>query len=226
MPATHFSFNTLGVLAANGSSATGGCSSIQLNRDRRSTCLSPNSSVLFDGVIPTLTALDGNTWANQLMILYRPWFGYNNFIIDTATSGTTIGRVEVTIFNCPQWGTGVYRLTIQQYNTISSAYETIAAVHPSVLSCDSLLRVCVMVNTSSTQLSLTFNRFRSIRYVHISEVAFYESSSPCPLFTTIPGNWSAPATQGIIFFAEFAAIMNLRLHALFSRFRVTFHGLY
>ena len=80
--------------------------------DRSSACLTPTSSVLFDGVIPTLTALDENMWASQLMILYDPEFGSNNNLgiyirTDFGDEPVSIGRIEVTIFNCPQWGTAV-----------------------------------------------------------------------------------------------------------------------
>ena len=41
-----------------------------------STCHDPASSILFDGITPTPTALDGNVWARQLVILATPQFGY------------------------------------------------------------------------------------------------------------------------------------------------------
>ena len=50
----------------SGSSVTGHCSSVSSTRVR-STCTDPTSSVLFDGVIPTLTGLDGDMWASQLL---------------------------------------------------------------------------------------------------------------------------------------------------------------
>ena len=185
----HFNFSTLGVLAANGSSAAGAGSNVQLNSDntRISTCLTPTSSVLFDGVIPTLTALDENMWASQLMILHRPEFGYNDFRITTdfGDGPVNIRRVEVTIFNCPQWGTAVEYIRV----------DYVATVYTTVFSCDSLLKVCIQVNTSSPQLRLYFDRYSNQHQVHIAELSFYQSSSPCPLFTMIPGNWSPPAIQ-------------------------------
>ena len=54
----------------SGSSATGHCSSVSSD-GVRSTCTDPTSSVLFDGVIPTLTGLDGDMWASQLLTLQR-----------------------------------------------------------------------------------------------------------------------------------------------------------
>lgn len=79
---SHFNFSTLGVAAVNGSSATGGCSDVTLHLDSFSTCANPTSSVLFDGIIPTLTALDGDAWASQLLILQEPIIGRYSFVID------------------------------------------------------------------------------------------------------------------------------------------------
>ena len=45
----------------NGSSATGNCSNYA-----NGAC---NDPVLFDGHIPTLTGLDGDTWASQLLTI-------------------------------------------------------------------------------------------------------------------------------------------------------------
>ena len=72
-----------------------------MSLDGTSTCLTPTSSVLFDGVILTLTALDDNMWVSQLMILYQPEFGSNDYRIITDFGDEPV-RTEVTIFNCPQ----------------------------------------------------------------------------------------------------------------------------
>ena len=109
---SHFNFSTLVVQAVNGSSATGHCSDVTPNIDSYSTCSSPASSVVFDGVIPTLTALDGNTWARQLMILRVPMFGSYSFYIYPSFTNASIRRVELVLFNCPQWGTAVHWITV------------------------------------------------------------------------------------------------------------------
>ena len=51
----------------NGSSNTGNCSNVTAISDALLRCHSPSTSVLFDGNIPTLTGLDGNMWATQLL---------------------------------------------------------------------------------------------------------------------------------------------------------------
>ncbi len=180
------------MLAANGSSAVGGCSSVTLHRDRLSTCNTPTYSVLFDRYTPTLAALDGDTWASQLMILYSPEFGYNSFTIDPGFTTAGKSRVEVTIFNCPQWGTGLYYITVRHFS--NNSYRQIGVVYPTVLSCTSLLRVCIpFPYTTSTRFRLNFYRYSGVQQkVHIAEIAFYSSSSTCPPFTTIPGSWTPP----------------------------------
>ena len=188
------------MLAANGSSATGGCSDATPNLDSYSTCATPTSSVLFDGVIPTLTALDGNTWARQLLVLRHPIIGsatFNlNFNFDN-TLYTGVGQVEVVIFNCPEWNIVVREMTVevprQSYDGLH--YETVAIAYPTVLSCDSLVKVCIPLDIDSSEIRLSFVPFdyyycSPSYYVDLAEVTFYSNHSHCPPFTTIPGNWS------------------------------------
>ena len=58
-----------------------------------------------------------------------------------------------------------------------------------VYSCDSLVKVCIPIDINSSEI-----RVAQRNYVHLAEVAFYGSSTPCPPFTTIPGNWTTPTT--------------------------------
>ena len=53
--------------SVNGSSATGNSSNYTSG-----ACNDPASSVLFDGHIPTLTGLDGDMWASQLLTIQEP----------------------------------------------------------------------------------------------------------------------------------------------------------
>ena len=62
----HYTFHT--GTSVNGSSPTGKCSNISM-AETRTTCLQPTSSVLLDGRVPTLTGLDGDMWASQLLTL-------------------------------------------------------------------------------------------------------------------------------------------------------------
>ena len=192
---SHFNYTTLAVLAANGSSATGNCPDVP-SWFTVATCSSPASSVLFDGVIPTLTALDGNTWARQLMILQRAIFqSYDSFrIFSSFANARRIRRVEVVLFNCPQWGTAVHTIYVTFLYPGYSSYEDSTSSRITVISCDSLVKVCIPVDTTSVSTAVRLS-FGNINNVHLAEVSFYEDSSPCPPFTIIPGNWTPP--QGI-----------------------------
>ena len=85
--------------SVNGSSATGNCS---IANYANGTCNDPASSVLFDGHIPTLTGLDGDMWASQLLTIQE-----SNVLIlfdftDTPNY-TGVEAVEVVAFSCLEW---------------------------------------------------------------------------------------------------------------------------
>ena len=93
----------------NGSLAVGNCSDI-VSAGSLTVCWQPASSVLFDGRIPTLTGLSGDMWASQLFTAADIDGGRS--IPITFDFGDTPGyagvwAVEVTIFNCPDWGLAV-----------------------------------------------------------------------------------------------------------------------
>ena len=83
----------------NGSSENGNCSLIL------TTCNDPSTSFLQDGSIPTLTGLDGDMWASQLLTMNNTTDITFDF---QATPGYVgVARVEVVMFNCPEWGISV-----------------------------------------------------------------------------------------------------------------------
>ena len=129
--------------SVNGSSATGNCSSFT-NSSGTITCTDPTSSVLYDGHIPTLTGLDGDMWASQLLTLNTTAGGTNitfDFNITPKFSG--MERVEVVIFNCPEWGMAVQtvRLLVQGH--------AIKTITPTITSCDSLEQVCLSASSDT-----------------------------------------------------------------------------
>lgn len=200
MVPTHYDFSTLGIRTVNGSSSTGGCSSISApNLDGTSRCNAPSSAVLFDGYIPTLTELNGDTWADQLMVLGPPEYGPSSNRI-TAHIGPfmTVRQIEITVFTCPQWWTGVRYISIF-YSTStarSEGFSYLTGAQPTVYSCDSLITVCIPFPViNARQIRLSFGGFSA--HKHIAEIAFYANSSPCPAFTIIPGNWTAPSKSRV-----------------------------
>ena len=54
------------IMSVNGSSENGNCS---LTSSVCPRCREPTTSVLQDGIIPTLTGLDGDMWASQLLTI-------------------------------------------------------------------------------------------------------------------------------------------------------------
>ena len=71
----------------------------------RQNCLTPTSSVLFDENVPTLTGLDGDMWASRLLTINTTANTAEITFDFTATPDYTgVGKVEVVMFNCPEWG--------------------------------------------------------------------------------------------------------------------------
>ena len=155
----------------NGSSDIGNCSSVS-HGGVRSTCTDPTSSVLFDGVIPTLTGLDGDMWASQLLTLQRPMPSIN---IDITTP---ISRIEVIMFNCPEWRISVQSISLRDNDgiVIGSSGDL-----NSITSCDSLVRLCVPATAiNPLVVRVQFDLDTDSNWVHLAEVTFYNDNTTCP----------------------------------------------
>ena len=165
----------------NGSSATGHCSNVS-NNEFTSTCTDPTSSVLFDGVIPALTGLDGDMWASQLLTLQRT----NSSTIEVAfivTVMQNLERVELVMFNCPEWGISVQSISLRDNDhiVIGSSGDL-----NSITSCDSLVRLCVPATAiNPLVVRVQFDLGTGSNWVHLAEVKLYDDSSTCPPNTTI-----------------------------------------
>ena len=189
----------------SGSSATGHCSSIN-SSGVILTCTDPTSSVLFDGVIPTLTGLDGDMWARQLLTLQRTTSTRALVLSDfTNTPGYVgvSGRLEVVMFNCPE--KGISASTIRVLASSSSSSETLTPlmdINTDITSCDSLVRVCTPIATVQPSITLNFVTGVTSNMVYLAEVAFYaaSSASTCPpdtIITTAPPDTIAPPTTAL-----------------------------
>ena len=163
----------------NGSSPTGNCSGSFSRVMGISRCQELNSSVLFDGHVPTLTGLDGNMWASQLLT------------IQTTQSLTTVAfdftdtpeRVEMVMFNCPQWGITSTTITLTGATARGQVFNSFASTSISSLtSCESLVRVCLSTNISQPLhvIGLLFTLDQDSDWVHLAEVTFYARGSTCP----------------------------------------------
>ena len=94
--------------SVNGSSIDGNCSRDHyVTSSSFRTCNLPTSSVLFDGNIPTLTGLDGDVWASQLLTIQKLASHHQDATIEFHFSPIRLHhaeRIEVVAFNCPEWG--------------------------------------------------------------------------------------------------------------------------
>ena len=108
----------------NGSSATGNCSSVTaFSNSRLTRCDAPTSSVLFDGNIPTLTGLDGDMWASQLLTLQT---SSREIIFDFINSiEFRVERIELVMFNCPEWGISVQTVRLHTATSIDGTRSLI-----------------------------------------------------------------------------------------------------
>ena len=163
----------------NGSSPSGGCATAVTSPQGVINCTQPRTSVLFDGDIPTLTGLDGDEWASQLLTLQPAVAG--NPTVDvtfdfTATQAfTLVRRVEVVMFNCPQWGIAIQGIQFFHLNSIGTSILS----DPKLTSCDSLVRMCVQYFTDEPVLHLKFFLQQPGMWTHLAEVTFYNSGT-CP----------------------------------------------
>ena len=171
---TSFTLIVDDVSLINGSSVTRRCSS----SGKTLKCTNPASSVLFDGHIPTLTGLDDHTWASQLLTLRR--MNPSTEITFNFADNIDLVRVEVVMFNCPQWGIGVQNITVYENMTDILSKQT-----GNITSCEYLVKTCIMAPFSSPSVSLKFNRPTTSRWVHLAELTFYNNTSECPPDTII-----------------------------------------
>ena len=170
-------------VTVNGSSAIGNC----VNEGRRTTCYSndPTSSVLFDNPrlrgIPILAGLDGDMWASQLLTIER--LSASMIAIDfhfhNNPNFTRVDRVEVVMFNCPQWGIGVESVSVQAVGTDATPISTSTIV----TSCNSFMKVSLEPRTNIPQLALQFNLSCESNWVHLAEVTFWVGPSTCSAIT-------------------------------------------
>ena len=174
-------------MAVNGSSSTGRCSSF-ITSISRQNCFTPTSSVLFDENVPTLTGLDGDMWASQLLTINTTdntaeiTFDFTN-----TPNYTGVERVEVVMFNSPEWGISVRTILLHSATSISGSTTFLTSISLTTTSCNSLVKVCISHTVSSSRpiLTLVFISPSTSNWLHLAEVTFYASGSTCPPDTII-----------------------------------------
>ena len=166
------------IVSVNGSTQDGHCNGAILVSPGMVECTVPRTnSFLYDGVIPTLTELDGSEWASRLLTLNtsaastRITFDFTN----TPAYGG-VESVQVVLFNCPQWGIGTSIINILGTGS-SSADLFLGHITPLPTSCDSLVSMCTTdISTTLRIISLQFNQADNSDLVYIAEVAFFSNA--------------------------------------------------
>ena len=180
--------------SVNGSSATGNCSNYTNVAFANGACNDPASSVLFDGHIPTLTGLDGDMWASQLLTIQEPSVLILFNFTDTPNY-TGVEAVEVVAFTCPEWGMTIREITLA-VNPSNLFVIAGQLINTDTRSCEHLVRYCIQGESTQTLLILQFNLKTSDDWLHLAEVRFHTNSSACPHGTIItpPTTTPPPAT--------------------------------
>ncbi len=165
-------------MSVNGSSEDGNCSLIG------TLCNEPTTSVLQDGIIPTLTGLNGDIWASQLLTINTDTPTTDITFDFEATPGYVgVQRVEVVMFNCPEWVISVDSIILYESTTTTLIGSPLTTISPTITSCDSLVRVCISrpVSYTLTALTLRFHLSPASTWVHLAEVSFNgDSRLTCP----------------------------------------------
>ncbi len=123
-------------------------------------------------------------WASQLLTISSTDSPTTDITFDFQATPGYVGvrRVEVVMFNCPEWGISVDSITLYQSTATTSIGTVLAAISPTITSCDSLVRVCISRETNPDQsiLTLRFQFSSASTWVHLAEVSFYRAGPTCP----------------------------------------------
>ncbi len=158
------------------SSEDGSCSNTTVNIDCSQVCSTPRSSVLFYGVIPSLTERNNNTcWASQVLVL--TFSTTITFEFSDPSSGIT--TFEIVMLNCPQENNIGAAMVILQFGVHTLRLRI------NHMSCNHLIRACgifypIPTNTFTLSFEVSTTSQFPLAY-YIAEISFYNSTSDCLL---------------------------------------------
>ena len=170
-----------------GSPVDGHCSSISGSDNE----ICDGTSVLNDGILPALSGVrddQASQWANELFTMRRS--GTEQIAVSVEIPAVNHDRVELAVFNCPQWG--IYAPQVIVDIGVAVADATLPDV-----SCEYLLKFCVEFNTgvSAPNLRLVFPHQNDSDFIFLGEVTFINvpvPNSPCDppqlITTRVPSN--------------------------------------
>jgi len=187
-PVAQFDLHTLpnGLQSVNGSYHNGRCSRI-VQGPICAELDEGGTSDLTDCVIPSLGGFQSN-WAAGLFTVNRS--GQSFFHIGFEFSRpVNFTRVELDLFNCPEWGIGAQTITVYEYNFGILNFDAVIAralnlalgnTTVNTISCTSIVRVVIPLElpqnpATSYVIDFTFdNTATHNQWVHIAEVRFLE----------------------------------------------------
>lgn len=139
--------------------------------------------LLTDGVVPTLANFETGQWADQLVTLLRD-APRTTAAISIEGRGESID-LELTMFNCPEWGIGADRIRVSRGEDRDEISSTII-IEELPTSCDGLVHVCVDARGAAfMELSFELDEQRGLSWVHIGELVF---SRRCPSELLVPAS--------------------------------------
>ena len=160
-------------------------------------CGEGGTSDLTDCVIPSLGGFPTN-WAAGLFTVNRN--GHSSFDIGFEFNGpVNFTRVELDLFNCPEWGIAAQSITVYEFgfgifNFIATAATELGRRTINATSCTSIVRVVIpLVPPQNPTLfyfiDFTFdNAATNAQWVLIAEVRFLEEEgTQCPTPSSIAG---------------------------------------
>ena len=175
-----------GLMQLNGSLPDAGCTSV--NGDI-CNLRDGGTSVLVDNTILPLSGLDGDQWARDLYTVERGSTAFISIGFDFGTS-VRVRRVELVMFNCPQWSIRASSIEIYA-NTAAANFPRSdpASVGVNVgsrlfsngvNSCENLYRVCVSLSGARVPTYyIVFPRTANSGRVYLAETIFYNDTSSC-----------------------------------------------
>ena len=130
-------------------------------------------------------------WASQLLTEQPSGIPFVAITADftSAPGYNGVKRVEVVMFNCPQWGISAFEIIVYAGTLLSEGLSGTAFARNITTSCESLVRICIPdVNTVQPVLSVGFRLPSLTNWVHLAEIEFHSTGSSCPEITTTTGN--------------------------------------
>ena len=184
-----------GLQSVNGSHQRGGCISREMIGGR--ICGEGGTSDLTDCVIPSLGGFQTNWAAGLFTVNTRGQSFHIGFEFDGPANFT---RVELDLFNCPEWGIAAQNITVYEFVPgigILNFHPIIATElgmrTTTATSCTSIVRVVIPLELPPNQISYAINftfddTATNIQWVHIAEVRFIEEEgTQCPTPTSTAG---------------------------------------